>query len=892
MTKANASKAHSESIESVLARLRVDLSGLTSVEAGRRLAENGGNTLEFRADRSAWRIFLAQFASIVVWLLGAAALAAVLTGSAVEAAAIVAVLLLNAAIGFFIEWQASRALSALRRVARTTARVRRNGQEMMIDAADLVVGDIVVLASGDRVPADCRLAEAASLRTDESSLTGESTPVEKSITEVESTAPLAEQSAMVFLGTSILAGRGVGIVTATGRATELGQVGELLEETDDTKTPLERRLAQLGKRLVYFVLAISLVVLIAGFIRGDDPWLMAKVSISLAVAAVPEGLPAVTTLILALGVLRMARASAIVRHLAAVETLGSTTVICTDKTGTLTENRMVARVIFLPGDRFIRFDDASKSTTVDRMTDRLLRVAVLCNEAAFTDTTGEAIGDPTETALLSLARQLGFDVAGERRQHHRVAEIPFDALRKKMIAVVDTGESGHLAMLKGAPAVVLEACDDFLDSSGELRQMTREIRDRFIKVNEHLANDGLRILAFADRKCQTEAVKEDDNGYTFLGLVGMSDPPRAEVPDAIRQARNAGIRVVMLTGDQTLTGEAVARELELSEGDDIFSLHSRDLTELDDSRLAEFAQRAHVFARVTPEDKLRIVRALQKAGEIVAVTGDGVNDAPALKQSDIGVAMGMRGTEVAKEAADIILTDDNFSTIVRAVEGGRTIYANIIKFVHLMFSHNLGEILVIFGAILLYLPVPLLPLQILWINLVTDIFPALALAVEPPTKETMLRAPRSPKASFLSARFMILIGWQGALLASIALAAYVWALSVYGDGREAKTVALLAVVGVEVGHLFNCRSRTRSTFEGFFSNPYIFIMTGIVIGLQLLAIVNPFLARLLDLTIPTRADWVVIGLTVIVPIIVVEITKLIARRRFAGVQHQPVYLSD
>lgn len=882
MKKVNNACVHAESTESVLRRMRSDPNGLSTEEAKRRLKEDGRNTLEFRTDRSGWQIFVSQFTSIVVWLLAAAALIAILTGEPTEAAAITVVLLLNAAIGFFIEWQAGRALQALRRATPTTARVKRDGREQLIDASELVVGDLISLSAGDRVPADARLLEAGKVRADESSLTGESAPVDKSTEPVDVRASLAERSSMIFFGTKILSGRAVAAVIATGANTELGRVGRLLAQTPDTQTPLEHRLSQLGKRLVYVVLGISLVVLLAGYIRGDDPWLMAKVSISLAVAAVPEGLPAVTTLILALGVLKMAKASAIVRRLAAVETLGSTTVICTDKTGTLTENRMTVRAIFLSSNRMLQFGDHGKpSEGVEVLSDpvarRLLDVAVLCNEAALSDKTGESIGDPTETALLAAATGVGLDVGRERQLFRKVAEIPFDAATRRMTAVFQLSDSSMVAMMKGAPGVVMEASDSFLDESGIERPMTPDARQRFDDANKEMAGRGLRVLGFGERPGGT-GTGELDAGYTFLGLVGMTDPPRPEVPAAIRQARDAGIRIVMLTGDQILTAEAIARELDITQEHDVFSFHSSDLTDLDDEGLADVARRAHVFARVTPEDKLRIVRALQLSGEIVAVTGDGVNDAPALKQADIGVAMGMRGTDVAKESADIVLTDDNFSTIVRAVEGGRTIYANIIKFVHLMFSHNLGEILVIFVAILLYLPVPLLPLQILWVNFVTDVFPAFALALEPSTKGTMLRRPRRPKESFLSRRFMILIAWQGALLASVTLAAYIWALNYYGEGRHARTVALLSLIGVQIGHLFNCRSRTRSAFEDFFSNPFIFVSTAMVITLQLFAVYNSSLARLLDLDTPTGADWIVVLLSVAVPVAVVESVKAIARR--------------
>lgn len=881
MTEKNLVSAHADTAQSVMRNLGVDVgTGLSASDVGRRLTRYGRNELSFKEGRSILRILTAQFSSIVVWLLAAAAAVALLTGSPEEAIAIVVVLLLNALIGFTIEWQASRALEALRRASRTIARVKRDGRDEIIDAAELVIGDIIRLEPGDRVPADARLVESVSLRVNESALTGESTEIDKSILAVDAETPLAERKPMVFLATSVVAGHAAAVVTATGKQTELGHIGELLQSTPEKGTPLERRLAELGRRLVYVILGICAVVLIFGLLRGDDPWLMAKVSISLAVAAVPEGLPAVTTLILALGVLRMAKSSALVRRLPAVETLGSTTVICTDKTGTLTENRMTVRDVFLSDGTRIRDlddDEIRNGRAESNALTRLLRVAILCNDAKLRGEDGESLGDPTETSLIRMAVAMGRDVRRERASYEKVSEIPFDAESKKMTVLVRAGDT-HIATMKGGPSVILDACESYLSENGTLCGLSREQRNVFYAINNEMAGEGLRVLGFAD-KALPAPTDNLERGYTFLGFVGMADPPRKEVPAAIQTAKQAGIRIIMLTGDQTLTAEAIARELKLTDSNGIYSLHSRDLKEVGEVRLAELAKSAHVFARVTPEDKLRIVRALQQAGEVVAVTGDGVNDAPAMKQSDIGVAMGLRGTDVAKESADLVLTDDNFSTIVMAIESGRTIYANIIKFVHLMFSHNLGEILVIFGAMLLSLPLPLLPLQILWINLVTDIFPAFALAVEPSTKVTMLRRPRSPKESFLSGRFMFLIAWQGALLAAVVLAAYVWALQSYGPGSHARTVALLALVGAQLGHLFNCRSRTRSTFERFFSNPVIFVSTAIVIALQVFAIYNPFLSRVLDFEIPNRVDWIVVAVTVVLPVMFVEVTKAIARRK-------------
>jgi Ca2+-transporting ATPase len=851
--------------------------GLNTSEVSQRRLRYGPNAIQEIRPRPAWRILIDQFASIVIALLAVAAAVAWATGDTLESMAILAVLVLNAIVGFATEWQASRALDALRRQTRTVTRVRREGFETTVDAEDLVPGDIVILNAGDRVPADARLLETSRLQAEESALTGESTTVEKAIAPVEFATPLAERRSMLYLGTAIAAGRALAVVVSTGAETELGQVGRLVAISTKERSPLEVHLTQLGRRLVYLVLLVALIVIVTGWIRGDGLWMMVEVGISLAVAAVPEGLPAVTTLILALGVLRMARQHAIMRRLTAVETLGSTTVICADKTGTLTENRMTVREYYLADGRSIEINGLQSSLKDDELLERAVRVGVLCNEASFrTDTKDEssAIGDPTETALLVLADSLVLDVSRERAIHPKLAEQPFQSSTKRMTTLHRRIDGQHFAALKGAPAVVIEACSSYA-SADLVCPMDAEARARFMSANEQMADRALRVLALAIKHFDNAGPLSDEDlasGYTFLGLVGMIDPPRPGVAEAIRQARVAGIRTVMLTGDQLNTGRAIARELGLSAGEP-HALHAHDLMSADQERLAELAHTTDVFARVSPEDKLRIVEALQRAGEVVAVTGDGVNDAPALKRANIGIAMGQRGTEVAKEAADMVLADDNFATIVRAVEGGRTVYANVTKFVHMMFSDNLGEVFMIFTAIALGWPLPLLPLQILWMNLVTDVFPALALAVEPASAETMNQPPRSPHQRLLSGRFMILIGWQAAMLAALALAAYVWALRMYGPGAHSRTVALFAIIGVQLGHMFNCRSRTRSAFDGLFRNLFIWVATAIVIALQLLAAYFPPLALVLGTVRPLAVDWLTVGLCTVAPIIIVEITK-------------------
>jgi len=819
----------------IAAEVAVDVTrGLPSGEVERRREIFGQNVVVRDAGRSAWVIAVRQFRSIVVVLLAIAAAIGFLTRDTAEGVAIIGVLLINAVVGFIVEWRSERALESLRIQVRTTARVLRDGVQSIIDAEDLVPGDVILLDPGAHIPADARLIETMALRVEEAALTGESVPVTKSADVVSAEAPLAERTCMVFLGTTATAGRATAIVTATGDATELGKIGRLVRDVELQPTPLEQRLAALGRTLVWIVLGIGAVVAIAGVLRGDPLWEMIEVGISLAVAAVPEGLPAVTTLILSVGVLRMARRHAIVRKLPAVETLGSTTVICTDKTGTLTMNQLSVRAIDA--------DDALE----------LLRIGALCSDAVIES--GVPVGDPTEVALVTAAMDAGIDVAALRQTHRKVLEVPFDPATRHMITVHETPGDNRLLALKGAPSVVLAMCD-------LTAERQRELRSR----NEQLASTGLRVLAFA----RGNDDRDLSSGYTFLGFAALADPPRPAAAEAIARARDAGVRVVMLTGDQVETARAIARELRLSGDREPVVIHAgqTDVTDL--------TQEADVFARITPEDKLRVVEALRAAGEIVAVTGDGVNDAPALRRADIGVAMGKTGTDAAKQTADIILTDDNLGTVVAAIEEGRTIYANIAKFVHLLFSHNLGEVVMVFTAILAGLPLPLLPLQILWMNVVTDIFPAFALALEPSQPRRMHG--RRRREDILSRSFLLLVGWQGAMLAAVALAAYVWALRAYGEGAHARTIALLALLAVQLGHTFNCRSRVASALSGLFDNLHIWAASATVIALQVFASTFTPLARLLGFTPIRPVDLVVTAICAVLPIAIVETQKAIAR---------------
>lgn len=881
-TRSVTSEPHSIDPAEVVKAFAVDPDfGLSENQVIESRACFGTNELQTPSSRSRLRILFDQFANLIIALLAVAALIAWATGDHIEAIAILVVLLINALVGLLMEWQASLALAALRRETHISSRVRREGRELKIHAEELVPGDIIILNAGDRVPADARLLEAASLRTEESALTGESTTVDKTPLKVKQDALLAERNSMLYLGTIVAAGRAVAVVTAIGDQTELGRIGRLVALAPDESTPLKRKLDELGRRLVYFVLVTASIVMVTGWLRGKAWWLMAEVGISLAVAAVPEALPAVTTIILALGVIRMAREHAIVRRLSSVETLGSTTIICTDKTGTLTENRMtVCEYQLADGKKVVLSENQPADIADNELLERAVRVSVLCNEASadFRKLDDMHVaGDPTEVALLVAARMLGMDVAHERIRFPKLWEHPFDAATMRMTTTHQSDDQSSFAALKGAPAVVLDACTSFADGADTTSPLDDEARMRFLLINREMANRALRVLALGEKQFRNGEQKVE-SGYTFLGFLGMIDPPRRGVAEAIRATRAAGIRVVMLTGDQINTARAIARELRLAGDTEPKAMHAHDLAGADHKRLAKLARVTDVFARVSPEDKLRIVDALKQSGEVVAVTGDGVNDAPALKRADIGVAMGMRGTEVSKEAADLVLADDNFATIVQAIEGGRTIYTNIIKFVHLMFSKNLGAVLAIFAAIAFGWGLPLLPLQILWINLVTDIFPALALAFEPAAKDVMRCPPRSTSTSLLSRPFFVLILWQALVLASIILAAYLWAIGAYGEGAHARTIALLALVGVQLGHLFNCRSQSRSFVEGLFDNPYIWLAAGLVIALQLLAVYFHPLASVLGTVPPNQTDWYVTGLTVVSPIIVVETTKLYTRR--------------
>ncbi|MDX2137873.1 MAG: HAD-IC family P-type ATPase [Chloroflexota bacterium] len=875
--------------------------GLSQSEAQKRLEQYGPNELTSAPPRSALAILIAQFRSLIVVLLLVAAALAFVLNERLEAVAILIVIILNALIGFATELRAEQAITALQKQSVLNATVIREGIERQIPANAIVPGDLVVLAAGERVPGDGRVVSSVQLQIQESALTGESLPVVKKeapLATEQGDIALGDRHNMAFMGTVITDGRGIMLTTATGMQTEVGKIGTLIDEAANDDTPLERRLEQLGRTLLVIVAVLCVIIVIAGVLRGEELLHMVEVGISLAIAAVPEGLPAVATMTLAIGVQRMARTRALVRRLPAVETLGSTTVICTDKTGTLTKNEMTVTRVILNDETFevtgsgydLDGDFTLQGQAVDPNQHEHLMLAMhiasLCNDAEIEN--GEhgitVIGDPTEGALIVAGEKAGLAHKQLEAGYKRIDEVPFDSGTKRMVTVHRTPQGNVVAYIKGSPAAVLNSTSQRWTANGA-QPITEQECDRILALNDELAADALRVLALGYRELPEGYSKDDlDGDYTYVALVGMIDPLREEAKAAIAECHEAGIRTIMITGDQPATAAEIAGQLGLDRdihGKRYSTAHARDLEGLDESGWQRIVAETNVFARVAPEHKLRIVEALQKQNEIVAMTGDGVNDAPALRQADIGVAMGIKGTEVAKETADMIISDDNFATIVNAVEQGRIIYSNILRFIHFLFSCNLSEIITVFVAIMIGLPLPLAPLQLLWLNIITDVFPALALALEPSAPNVMKDKPRDPKEALLNRSFAILISWQALLLAAATLAAFTIGMSWYGTGeglRHAVTIAFMTLALAQIFHAFNARSQRDTVFnKRLFSNRWLWAATGICVLLQIAAVYVPFLQDVLD-TVPLNLqDWGVVAGFATAPIVIVELVKLVQR---------------
>ncbi|MBI4002783.1 MAG: cation-translocating P-type ATPase [Nitrospira defluvii] len=867
--------------------------GLAEAEAARRLSVLGPNELPEAPPPSPWSILGAQFTSLIVWVLIGAAIISGLLGEWIDTGAILAIVLLNGFLGFSQEYRAEQSLAALKTLAITYARVVRDGARRTLSSRELVPGDIIDVEAGDRVPADARLIHATALRTQEAALTGESTPVEKSgETLAEGDLPLADQRNMLFLGTTVTGGKGRALVVATGIKTELGRIATLMTTVPVEPTPLQRRLEQFGHVLLFLSLGIVTVVFALGLWRGEPVFDMFLTAVSLAVAAIPEGLPAIVTTTLALGVMRMVKRHALIRRLPAVETLGAATVICTDKTGTLTKNEMTVTHLYVDGRVYdvigegyapegeILGGDPHEGGLRD-----LLMSALLCNGASLKEVDGSwtVVGDPTEGALLVAAGKAGLRKEDLERAHPFVEEIPFDSERKMMTVVRRSAEQ-VVAYVKGAPDILLSRCGDYVTISGESRPLTDSTREAILSANQQFAQQALRVVGLAQRRLdpepttfQAEAIETQ---LVFIGLAAMKDPLRPEAKIAVGLCRAAGIVTVMITGDHKETALAIAREAGFPSGPQQ-ALSGLELNALADAELAERVREISVYARVSAEHKLRIVKAWRARGAVVAMTGDGVNDAPAVREADIGIAMGMTGTDVTKEASDMVVTDDNFASIAAAVEEGRSIYDNIRKAVQYLLSCNLSEVLVMLGSTLLGWPLPLLPIQILWINLVTDGFPALALTVDPKDPDVMKRPPRDPQARLLDRERFLAVCLQGMVMAVATLAVFGVSLSILKDEVPfARTMTFTTLVLVQLLHAFSCRHERYSLFQiGVMTNRALVGAVLLSALLQAGILLSPWGQEIFKV-VPLRAEewWLMVGLGVL-PFVVMELWKAWGRMR-------------
>nr|WP_277998222.1 calcium-translocating P-type ATPase, SERCA-type [Zhaonella formicivorans] len=886
-------KWHSLEAGQVARDLGSDLEqGLGQEEVKSRLSKYGPNALKEPPPRSLVSMFISQLKEVLVLILIGAAIVSGALGEWEDTVVIMIIVVLNAALGVFQENKAEQALKALKAMTKTFVKVLREGKVTQVEVDSLVPGDVVLLEAGDSVPADARLFEAASLRVNEAALTGESVPVEKELNTIDAEeVPIGDRKNMVFMGTAITGGRGKAIVTETGMNTELGRIAQMLQETPPDPTPLQRQLASLGKTLGIAAGVIVAVVFLTGMFRGENLIEMFMTAIALAVAAIPEGLPSVVTIVLALGVTRMSRRKAIIRKLPAVETLGVATYICSDKTGTLTKNEMTVTQVYVNGDlvqvtgtgyhpqgEFLAQSGEQIEPLKDKNMELMLLGGALCSDARIekTEKGYQIIGDPTEGALVVAAAKAGLKKEEAEEKYPRLGEIPFDSTRK-MMTTFHNMKGTVYSFTKGAPDVLLAHCNELVTPTG-IVALTDKIRLQILQVNSTLASQGQRVLALAIRKWAdvpanptSETVEQS---LAFVGFFAIQDPPRQEAKEAVAVSRQAGIRTVMITGDHQDTAVAIAKELDIwRSGDGI--LTGAQLEQMSDEELKKHVNKTTVYARVSPEHKLRIVAALKANNHVVAMTGDGVNDAPALKRADIGAAMGITGTEVAKEASDMVLLDDNFATIVNAVEEGRTIYSNIRKSIQYLLSCNTGEIVAIFSAILFGLGSPLTPIQILWLNLVTDGPPALALGLEPPEKDVMKRPPRSPKEGVFAGGMGIAILIQGTLLGLLSLASY-WLALIWGRTlEEAHTMAFLTLALSQLVHSFNARSLDKSLFTlGMGTNRSLVYAFLLSVSLQLAVIFVPFLRKVFETALLRPSDWAVVLSLSIIPLIFVEISKL------------------
>lgn len=905
---------HTEKISEIVETLNSSVHGLSKENAKRRLLEYGPNELKEKKKKTPFMMFLDQFRDFMILVLIAAALISGFIGELSDTIAIIVIVVLNAVVGFVQEYRAEKAMAALKKMAAPYATVIRNNMPETIPASELVPGDIVMLEAGKIVPADMRLIEAAHFKVEEAALTGESMPVEKNTEALhDEHLPIGDRKNMAYKGTFVTSGRGAGVIVATGMGTELGRIAVMLQEEEGVKTPLQKRLATFGQKLAIAVLAICAIVFGIGIMRGEPPLLMLLTAISLAVAAIPEALPAVITISLALGAKKLITQHALIRKLPAVETLGSVTYICSDKTGTLTLNKMTVEEIYVDGKilgvRDLgsgvrgRTTNAKSSTTKPLLTtspQSLLFMALALSNDAQSGVDGMVIGDPTEIALYDIAKKQGFEKNELEKNFARVAEIPFDSKRKCMTTFHKIGVGGqglgiskeelitnlqslspnpqYISFTKGATDVLIENSENILTSEGSSPVDINEIH----RVNERMAADGLRVLCIAMRIW--DVLPDDmssadvETGLTVLGLTGMMDPPREEAREAVALCKAAGIKPVMITGDHPITARVIAGRLGIIEDDSKAIITGRELEKLSLEEFEEKVEHIRVYARVAPEQKLKIVKALQDKGQFVAMTGDGVNDAPALKRADIGIAMGVTGTDVSKEAAHMILLDDNFVTIVKAVKEGRKIYDNIRKFIKYLLTTNSGEIWTLFLAPLAGLPIPLLPIHILWINLVTDGLPALALSVEPEEGDVMSRRPRHPKESIFAHGLGLHAIWVGLLMGGVVLFVQAWSITT--GHAHWQTMVFTVLCLTQLGHVLAIRSEKESLFRiGLFTNKYLLGAVILTFALQMATIFVPVLNPIFKTEPLTFSELMFTLILSSVVFFAVETEKLIKRKR-------------
>ncbi len=865
---------HAMDAEAIFERLESGEDGLDEVKAKQRLEDTGHNSLETEEGAGPTKLLVRQVHNPLIYLLIGAAVLSFLIGHRVDALVIAGVVVLNTLLGFFQEWRAEGALNALRKMAAHHARVLRDGKSLEIEASDLVPGDVLVLETGDRVGADARILSGDNLKTDESALTGESQPANKQPGKMEENAPMADRNNMVWMSTNVTGGRGRAVVVETGMRTAMGRIAGEVSATVRENTPLQKRMHRLGIILGIAGVALAVVVFGLGMLRGHEWGEMLMYSVAVAVSAIPEGLPAVISVSLALGVRRMAKQNAIVRRMSAVETLGSTTVICSDKTGTITENQMTVRRLWADGKTFdvsgdgyqpdgeLKQDGGEAVTEVPDAFERLVRIGVLSNNANLKEVDGRWLveGNPSEGALLAVAGKAGLDINAMREEGERVAEIPFSSDAKYMATLhPDRDGAGRIAYVKGAPERILDFCSHVY-KDGKSIELNEGLRGEIVEINEKYASEGLRVMAGAYRempqgKDQLEQT-DVEGSLTFAGLWGMFDPPRKESTQAVQDAKEAGIHPVMITGDHAITALAIARQVGITEEGPV--LTGADIEKMDKPDLAKAALAGGVFARVSPAHKLKLMESLKEQGHIVAMTGDGVNDAPALKGADIGIAMGRAGTEVAKEAADMVLTDDNFATIVHAVEEGRVIYSNLRRVVYFLLTTNLGEIITLVGALVIGMDLPLTAVMILWVNLVTDGACTVPLGVEPKHSDVLKHPPRDPKAFIIDRRVALRMALLMPIMAAGTLGLF-WYARQNGELAYARTIAFTTLAAFQWFQAFSARSNYHSIFSiGVFSNRGLLVGVGTAILLQLGAVHTSIGHRLLGTTGLSSKDWLFI----------------------------------